>query len=90
MFGYTLKVVYRINLKKNGEELLGYWQPDIQTIYLQKNTRKRPTSREVQEQAFLHEVVHAMLNNLGYDKLSANEKLVDQLASLIHQLLKYV
>lgn len=39
------------------------------------------------EQAFFHELLHAILTLLGYEKLSDDEQLIDTMASLIHQAL---
>ncbi len=40
------------------------------------------------EKIFFHEAIHCILEQLGYDKLSSDEKLVHQMASCIHQIIK--
>lgn len=40
------------------------------------------------EQAFFHEACHAWLEALGREDLSIDEKFVDGLAGLVHQMLK--
>lgn len=40
------------------------------------------------ERTFLHEVMHCVLEQLSYDKLSQDEKFVDQIATALHQVLK--
>jgi hypothetical protein len=42
------------------------------------------------EQAFWHEVTHAVLDLTGYPKLSANEKLVDRFAQGLYQAIKTI
>ena len=54
-------------------------------IVLQPNTEgvERLVSRV--EQTFLHELVHYIFYMLGEDDLRKNEKLIDGVASLLHQ-----
>lgn len=40
------------------------------------------------EQTFWHETVHAILYAMGESDLSSDEKFVDKLASLLHQVIK--
>ena len=44
--------------------------------------------RDHRDQAFLHEFIHAALESLGREDLSIDEKFVDGLAGLVHQMLK--
>ena len=45
-------------------------------------------TEQQEEQTFYHEFIHAALDSLGYPDLSSNEQLVDQIGSLIQQLMK--
>jgi hypothetical protein len=69
--------VKRTKLKKS----YGKWKPNKLEILI--DTR---SAEQVQEQAFWHEAVHCILDSLGYDKLSGNEKLVDRLGHCLYQL----
>lgn len=53
------------------------------TIKIQKDL-----DDNLKERTFLHEVMHCVLEQLSYDKLSSDEKFVDQVASALHQVLK--
>jgi len=48
---------------------------------------KKGINQEQKEQTFLHEILHASLDNLGYEKLSSDEIFVDTLAKALHQIL---
>ena len=60
---------------------------DTYKIYLQYNNKKSLIDNE-KEKIFFHEAIHCILEHLGYDKLSNDEKLVHQMASAIHQIIK--
>ncbi len=57
------------------------------TILIQKDSKGRPALRSLQEQWFCHELVHHIFYQLKETELRNNEKLVDQIGSLIHQFL---
>lgn len=57
--------------------------------YMKKSIKlKRDMSIEEKERTFFHEIMHCVLDQLGYDKLSADEKFVDQIGSALHQIIK--
>jgi len=78
----------RVNkTKKNkfvdGSDTYGHWNPFKFEIYIADGL----TSQQ-EDQTFYHEFVHAAFDVLGYADLSSNEQLVDQMASLIQQMIK--
>lgn len=42
-------------------------------------------SKEMEEQTLVHEILHGIFFNLGYNDLTGDEKLVQSLASAIYQ-----
>ena len=69
--------VKRTKLKKS----YGKWKPNKLEILIDDRSVE-----QVQEQSFWHEALHCMLDSLGYDKLSQNEKFVDRLGHCLYQL----
>lgn len=56
-------------------------------IRLMPPVKHFPVAASRQEQVFWHETVHWIFHHLGEEKLRGNEKLVDQIASCIQQIL---
>lgn len=75
----TIKVELDNDLREDGDNL-GAWYEVINTI---KITSKAP--RQKQELTYYHELVHSIFDLLGEDKLSNNDKLVDNIAMKLHQ-----
>lgn len=75
-----LGITYRVKRKRlpDGEE--GYIDPKKQLIVLD-----RRLSDEKAEQVLLHEVVHGILDQLGYLDLYEDEHLVQGLAIGLHE-----
>lgn len=63
-------------------EACGIYYPDVHEIHLIEN----PPSEL--EHAFYHELTHAILDMLSYDKLYGDEQFVDSFSGLLHQALK--
>jgi hypothetical protein len=59
----------------------------INEIVLQPHTEGIARLESKIEQTFLHEVMHFILQNLGEEELRSNEKLIDSMAQLLHQML---
>lgn len=55
---------------------------------MQRITLRRGLSEEKRDQVFLHELVHGILDQLGYSELYEDEHLVQGLAIGLHQALK--
>jgi ssRNA-specific RNase YbeY (16S rRNA maturation enzyme) len=84
IFGHTHKVK---KLKKvNKGKDYGEWDFNKKTIKLESISSK--FSKDQQEEYYLHEVVHGLLESLGYDELSKDEKFVEQFSRGLHQILK--
>lgn len=47
-------------------------------------------SESQQEQTFFHELVHCILDKMGEQRLNDNEKFVDVMGSLLHQVWKSI
>lgn len=56
-------------------------------IRLAKTVYKHQINEDQVEQAYFHELVHCMLEHLGYDSLSEDEKFVDNMGKALHQIL---
>ena len=57
--------------------------------YINKTIKlKKDMTLEEKERTFFHEMIHCMLDQLGYDKLSGDEKFVDQMGAALHQIIK--
>lgn len=80
LFGETYKV--RQVIKVDREDNWGEIDRTKNIIRIKKGL-----NQEQREQTFLHEVLHASLDNLGYEKLSDDEVFVDTLAKALHQIL---
>lgn len=77
--GHTIKVRYvQLDRETDGE-----WRSDSKLIVLSNRLHKKP--RSYKEQVFLHEFLHCLLDHIGQTKLSADEDLVDSMASGLHQ-----
>ena len=84
LLGRTIKV----SKTKKGRfidsaETFGHWDSNKFEIFIQDGL-----TEQQEEQTFYHEFFHAAFDSLGYTDLSANEQLVDQMASLMQQLMK--
>ena len=64
----------------------GYWNPENNTIQLEKASLMR--NQDQVEQTFIHELTHCILDHLGYEHLSNDEKFVDLFSKAFHQVLK--
>ena len=85
LFGHVIKVEYDKDLA-NKHQTVGFAVYRENKIQLQAES-KHITQKTDVEQAFLHEAVHLILNQMGENELRDNEKFVDVLASLLHQML---
>lgn len=81
--GQKWNVVYDKDLlAKDGE--YGHCHEVTNTIVLQSSG---PIPYERVEATFLHELLHAIFHEIGYDTLTNDEKLVNSLSTLLHQAL---
>lgn len=54
-------------------------------IFIAKSSYGREVTDEGKEQTLIHEVIHAILDELGYTDLSGDEKFVQSFSLLLHQ-----
>lgn len=80
LFGETYKVKHLVKIDKDGS-----WG---ECDYIKNTIKiKKSLNNEQKEQAFMHEIIHLALHNLGYNKLNDDEVLVDTMAKALHQIL---
>lgn len=84
LFGQTIRIVWLRTLWKR-EKAWGVWYANRNVIALQLPVAGLNLSREQLEQTFIHEMIHACLDILEYEKLSSDEKFVDRFANALHQ-----
>ena len=70
-------------VKVDADDSMGEHSYENRTIKLKKSLME-----DEKEKIFFHELMHCLLEQLNYDKLSADEKFVHQMASAIHQVIK--
>jgi hypothetical protein len=79
LYGRTIKVETRAI----DGEACAQWEASRDMITIDPNYPP-----DIRQQAFYHEFLHAAFDSLGRDDLSQDEKVVDGLAGMIHQMLK--
>lgn len=84
LFGHRINVNLVDDLIQK-EDARGIYQQRFKLIKLQNDCPGYAMQRTNIEQTYLHEVVHAILGELGYSKLTDDEQFVDQFASCLHQ-----
>lgn len=85
LFGFTIKVKWDDNLKDGHEECYGMAERDTSTITLQTPHSDYEIAQV--EQTFIHETLHLILEYGGYVKEDNNEKFVEHMANLLHQMI---
>lgn len=78
-----MKVALTEPLGEDEDVPLGLWLRDENTIYVQRV--RRGFSKSMQMHTFWHETTHAVLEVLGYDKLSSDERFVDRIGMMLQQ-----
>ncbi len=67
------------------EECIGLTVHNEQTIYLTDRYKGQRIEPDSIDQTLYHEVVHAILDTLGYCELSSDETFVHSFSTLLHQ-----
>ena len=83
LFGREWSVVNKPKVMYKGESVLGKCDYDKHVIELRSNLKK-----DLKEQVYYHELVHAILYCLEYNKLSETEVFVDRVSKALHQVIK--
>ena len=84
IFGQTYKIVFKKKITKSDD--LGIHDRDEKLIELKQPCKGNDKNNV--EETYLHEVIHCILDHLGYDDLSDNEAFVTQVSKALHQILK--
>lgn len=84
LMGHTIRVVIRDDLLTDAD-CYGRWWKAKQLIELQ--SVGGDLTKSFQLQTFWHEVTHAILETIGEDKRSGDERYVDLWGQMIHQVL---
>lgn len=79
ILGKTVKIVYSKDLEDK-RDCLGLWEDDKCRITIQQDL---PQGQK--EHTLWHEITHCILDSMGEEKLSKNEKFVDLFGGLLHQ-----
>ena len=81
IFGHEYRVVFVDTL--DSKDSVGECLPMQNEIRIKKEMHI-----SLQEQTYLHEIIHCILTSLSYSKLNNDEVFVDQMAQCLHQILK--
>lgn len=84
LFGEKHKVKQVRSLDKGNS--LGEFDPKNNTIKVKKPSKS--FTQDQTEQAYFHELVHCILDHLGYINQSDDEVFVDRFGKALHQVLK--
>ncbi|MEX0380452.1 ImmA/IrrE family metallo-endopeptidase [Leuconostoc sp. MS02] len=79
---YKIEIVHLEN-NEDGDTLLGHCDYVTNTIQINEKS-----SKERQEQTLYHELVHAILFESSNVEFEDNERLVDSLGLMLHQIIK--
>ena len=80
LFGTTYQVKQLPKVIYNGESVLGKYVPDTYTIEIRKNLKK-----QMKQEVYLHELMHAILLTLQYKKLGWDETFIERTSKALHQ-----
>ncbi|WP_294977362.1 ImmA/IrrE family metallo-endopeptidase [uncultured Leuconostoc sp.] len=79
---YKIEIVH-LDRNNDGDEILGYCQYIDNVIQINEDA-----SPERQEQTLYHELVHAILFESSNNEFQDNERLVDSVGLILHQIIK--
>lgn len=77
-------IVYTVKLLKKIDPEDSWGEHDFTTRTIKI---KKGLPHDDQIRTFMHEIMHCALEQLAYDKLSGDEKFVDQIGSALHQII---
>lgn len=84
LMGHTYKV--RQVKKVDKEDSCGEYISEKKVLRLKKVQKDYPQS--MLEETYFHELLHAVLEECEYTKLSADEKFVERVGRALHQVIK--
>lgn len=77
-------IEYKVKILKTIDKDNSWGEHDFTTRTIKI---KRDLSHDDKVRTFMHEIMHCALEQLSYDKLSGDEKFVDQIGSALHQII---
>lgn len=80
--GSTIDVAFVDQITGEGSDVDGMAMYARRRIEIKNDSG---STQEYKEWVFFHELVHHVFNALGENELKSNEKIVDQVALLLHQ-----
>ena len=83
LFGTTYKVEQPNKVMVDKESVLGSCNSDTGVIQVRKNLKK-----DLKELTYLHELTHAILFSLEYNKLGRDEIFIERFSKALHQVIK--
>lgn len=86
IFGQKIKVIFDYKLVQD-DDSVGATSYRTNKIILQKNTQSTECPRTQIEKTFWHEALHMIFYYIGENKLGSNEKFIDLLAGVLHQVI---
>ena len=80
--------VYFNDDRTSSQDALGLCSYVEASIYIAEKAKGKKVDLEVQKQTMYHEVIHAMLDAIGYNELDEDEKFVNSMGTLLHQFIE--
>lgn len=77
-------------VERTGNTNMGRTDYSATQITIAKNVDMSPASKSSMQGTFFHEVVHAMLEELGEYNLSGDERFVQSLSTMINQITQQI
>jgi hypothetical protein len=88
ILNHTFKVKIVDQIVNDNESRLGECCKDLCSIDVATHINDDQLPDSVMEHTFFHEVTHVILDMMGEEKLSSDEKFVDVFSGLLHQVIK--
>lgn len=81
---YNVSIVDDIDNQEEGLNITGEFNDSLQYVKI-KNEDGKTLNRNTMELSFYHELVHCILNNMGEQSLSLDERFVEGFARYLKQ-----
>lgn len=82
IFGKTIRVFYKIGPLNKEDTLRGYYDPENKVIYIDARQ-----SRQEQLQTTIHELVHGLVDRLGFHQTNFDHNLEELLCENVAEML---
>lgn len=89
LLGSIIKTVYDQQILEEFKQVAQH-NSAFNEIRLKKRHEDRTFNEDILLENYIHELVHAMLDKLGYRKLSDDEQFVGRFSNLLVQVLKQI